>query len=576
VSIGCPHHPPVTTETPRVAPKSIGDPDERSIPPELLETMRRTVAYALDFILDTLDYSPDEPLVPANEVDLRVQPSADPMMKDQYCVVLWNDDKHSFDDVIKLLCDTTGRTREEANEVAIKVDDQGREVIDMNANIIRLLETARTFSQIDLGVTVRRAYDTFREQIVVVIIDWLLDITRSRLGTDTGIMREIISKQLVAPRRSGSLHPNVEAAKIVSDVQNPARLDWMFLYHTRLWKKPRLNLKEVYASVLSLSHEHKMGVGTFLYALPSHIISDDCVASHFANVYHRIIDSYLLVDREAETSIKYFALQLFTVPSIALHIVRKHNLINRLSSIITAFFTNQIKDKRIIHPADSNASVDVEAFPFKSKRFMPVFSDLRYLCHNEPVQDLIAHNRDFILLFSKTCQLFMCINPNKRAANSHVEYETDAWISVFNVTLSLSRVIKVYGEAFSRATIAELVAAITTVMHDILVVCTLSNDRLDREKFSAIAFHDVTFGENSYSVVEFDVLEGWVSFHHSLQWLLAELFKHIDILTEDNLKEIGLSSIRDVCLRNASEQAVLTIIDFPLRGKWSYCFKSTA
>ena len=197
---------------------------------------------------------------------------------------------------------------------------------------------------------------------------------------------------------------------------------------------------------------------------------------------------------------------------------------------------------------------------------MPVFSDLRYLSHNEPVQELLAHNREFVQLFSKTCQLFMCINPNKRAVTSHVEYETDAWISVFNVTLSLSRVIKVYGDAFSRASPAELVAAISTVMHDILLVCTLTSDRLDREKFQPIQFHDVIFGEQTYPIVNFDVLDGWVSFHHSLQWLLAELFKHVDILTEENLQTVGLGTVRDICLRNASEQAILTIIDFPLRG----------
>ena len=47
----------------------------------LKDSMRRT-AFALDFMLDTLDYSPDEPSVPANEADLRLQPVADPMMKD--------------------------------------------------------------------------------------------------------------------------------------------------------------------------------------------------------------------------------------------------------------------------------------------------------------------------------------------------------------------------------------------------------------------------------------------------------------------------------------------------------------
>jgi E3 ubiquitin-protein ligase UBR1 len=280
-----------------------------------------------------------------------------------------------------------------------------------------------------------------------------------------------------------------------------------------------------------------------------------------------VIDAYLLVDREAETSIKYFALQLFTVPSVAIHIVRHHNIVSRLLAIITAFFTNQIERKHIVYPPNPNAEVDVDSFPFKSKRFMPVFSDLRYLCHNEPVQELIAHNRDFIVQFAKACQLFMCINPNKRAATNHVEYETDAWISVFNVTLSLSRVIKVYGEAFSKATVAELVSAITTAVHHILMVCTLTDDRLDRNKFSAIQFHDINFGDTEYQIVQFNVLEGWVSFHHSLHWLLAELFKHVDILNEDSLREVGLSSVRDIVLRAASERAILTVIDFPLRGK---------
>ena len=230
--------------------------------------MRKTVAYALDFILDTLDYSPDEPSVPTGEADLRLQPSADPMMKDQFCVVLWNDEKHSFDDLIKLLMDTTNRSREEANETVIRIDEQGRDIIDMHANAGRLLETARTFSQIDLGVTVRRAYDTFREQISVVIIEWILDLTRSRLCTDTHIMREVIASQLLTPRKPSTLNPNPEAQKVLSEVESPVRLDYMFLYHTRLWKRPRLNLKEVYASILSLSHEHKLAVGKFPACIP--------------------------------------------------------------------------------------------------------------------------------------------------------------------------------------------------------------------------------------------------------------------------------------------------------------------
>lgn len=227
--------------------------------------MSRTIGYALDFMLDTLDYSPDEPSVPLNEAELRLQPSADPMMKDQFCIIVWNDDKHSFDEMIRLICDMTVRSREEADEMAYRIDEQGRDVIDMSSNATRLLEMAQTFSQIDLGVTVRRAYDTFREQVVAVIIEWLSDLTRSRLGTDTIVLREIIAQELLAPRRrdTSSYSTNLHVPNAVAGVYNPTILDWMFLYHTKLWKKPKLSMKEIYATILTLSRDHKLAVGSF-------------------------------------------------------------------------------------------------------------------------------------------------------------------------------------------------------------------------------------------------------------------------------------------------------------------------
>ncbi|KAJ4001502.1 hypothetical protein F5050DRAFT_1724324 [Lentinula boryana] len=602
-SIKCPYHPPATsaveisgpssssTETPRSAPKQLSSaipqpvkhyPYRVSIPAELREQMNRTVGYALDFVLDTLDFSPDDPSVPSSEVNLRLQPSADPMMKEQYCIMIWNDDKHSFDEVIKLLCDLTGRTREEASDCAHRIDENGRDLVEMGTDVPRLLETAQSIAQIDLGVTMRHAYDTFREQVSSVIIEWLLDLTQSRLGTDTLVLREVIAEELLSPRRRenhGSYGYNAQGLHTLTDVPHPTRLDHLFLSHTRLWKKPRLSLKEIYTSVLTISREHKLAV-----------------AGHFARVYYRVIDAYLLVDREAETSIKYFALQLFTVPSVASHIVRHHKLITRLLAIITSFFTNQIIDKHIVYPpsnpvisSSSSAqgileqTLDPDSFPFKSKRFMPVFSDLRYLISNAPVQRLIASNPHlYISQFAKTCQLFMGVNPNKRMVGGHVEYEGDAWISVFNVTLSLGRVIKAYGAAFgvgggthsnversnSGPGAGELVAAIQTVIHHILMVCTEEKFGTNGFGNGKVQFHKVYFGGGAlYQIVKFDVLEGWVSFHHSLHWLLAELFKHVDILETGRLRrEVGVDGgIRDVVMRVASEHAVLTVVDFPLR-----------
>ncbi|KAF9781008.1 hypothetical protein BJ322DRAFT_1082673 [Thelephora terrestris] len=103
----------------------------------------------------------------------------------------------------------------------------------MHANAARLFETARTFSQIDLGVTVRRAYDTFREQISVVILECVLDLTLSCLGTDTSLTRHRQSTSISPEETDPTLNPNSEAPKALSEVDSPMRLDYVFLYHTR-------------------------------------------------------------------------------------------------------------------------------------------------------------------------------------------------------------------------------------------------------------------------------------------------------------------------------------------------------
>jgi len=86
--------------------------------------MSRTIAYALDFILDTLDYSPDEAKPPRTEQELKEQPTADPLPMQIFAVAVWNDEKHSFEDVAQIIADTTGISREQAMKSADAIDEQ--------------------------------------------------------------------------------------------------------------------------------------------------------------------------------------------------------------------------------------------------------------------------------------------------------------------------------------------------------------------------------------------------------------------------------------------------------------------
>jgi E3 ubiquitin-protein ligase UBR1 len=278
--IRCPHHPepleasssssgtPITAYLPAIGDNSVPPvadyPFRAKIPNDLRERMTKTIGLALDFVLDTLDLSPDDTGVPKKEADVRIAPSADVVPREAWCVVVWNDDKHSFEEVIRLTVEQTAHTREEASALAYAIDDVGRAVVDNSGDLRKLMDVARAFAQVDLGVTVRRAYDTFREQMACVIIEWLLDLTRARVLSDTLVLRELITNELLSPRRtkeSNTYASLQQISKVLPDDPDAARIDWLFMYHTKLWKKPRLNLKEIYASILSLSQDHKLAVG---------------------------------------------------------------------------------------------------------------------------------------------------------------------------------------------------------------------------------------------------------------------------------------------------------------------------
>ena len=145
-------------ETPKVTQRPIGLPefvhDHNSIPSELWDSMTKTVAYTLDFILDTLDFSPDEASAPQSEDALRAQPTADPLVKDLYAVLVWNDEKHSFDEVIRHITDTCGISLEEAISLTAKVDETGRAIVEMDTYSPALLEVAQGIAKVELGVTV--------------------------------------------------------------------------------------------------------------------------------------------------------------------------------------------------------------------------------------------------------------------------------------------------------------------------------------------------------------------------------------------------------------------------------------
>lgn len=146
----CPYHPPstatATTTRPTVTQGTPKLPDvwsptrhptRSTFPNELKESITKTIAYVLDYILDTLDFSPDDAVPPVEIAALRAQQTADPYENDLYAVLLWNDDKHSFDEVINNVREATGANVAEVSRSVDRIDEEvGRTLHSINNQFI--------------------------------------------------------------------------------------------------------------------------------------------------------------------------------------------------------------------------------------------------------------------------------------------------------------------------------------------------------------------------------------------------------------------------------------------------------
>ena len=85
--------------------------------------VRATIAPVLDFILDILEASPEEIKVPKSS-ELMDMIGGDVGTEGlQFVAYLWNDENHSFQEVIDQVVEATGCTEDEAKRIAESVDE---------------------------------------------------------------------------------------------------------------------------------------------------------------------------------------------------------------------------------------------------------------------------------------------------------------------------------------------------------------------------------------------------------------------------------------------------------------------
>ncbi|BGP50511.1 E3 ubiquitin-protein ligase ubr1 [Rhodotorula kratochvilovae] len=469
-------------------------------------------------------------------------PPLPPPTTPPYAVVLWNDEQHSFREVIDQVALAVECSPSAASGVATRVDTLGRDVILVTPSAAEALRVARVVAQIKLVVSVREARETFREQCAAEVLLSARDLLRARLGAEgPGALADVVARVLLERGGDGR-----------SRFMRWAEVE------ARMWKAPRKTGQEIAVALMGVGGEVKTELSV-----------------QYAEIYSSLATTYLLTDREPEHSLIFFGVQVFTVPSVAALLVSRHYFLSRLLKVLTSFLTGQLSPDRtrlVLPPNPSRRTLNLDSpLIAKQRRYFQLFSDLTHLIQCAPVQRLIASAPHLLDDMSAFAALFEGMNPLARAAGAHVEYESEQWSTAFNLTIQLARVCRAFGAAFHPLPSGE--EAGDAGAPSTLDLARALNTLLVRLAGPAAprATHDVVLAGRSYGpLVRYSVAREPVSYHHPLAWLWAEMAKGLaaERGSEDALGQVGVEGVKALLGGEGAEGEVMGMVramEEPLR-----------
>ncbi|KAJ2745977.1 E3 ubiquitin-protein ligase ubr1 [Coemansia sp. BCRC 34301] len=346
------------------------------------------------------------------------------------------------------------------------------------------------------------------------------------------------------------------------------RLDWFLIFDLQLWKEVRSGLRELYMATLMLDSRYKMKI-----------------ALTFARNYPRLSRAFLAQDRAPEHSVLLFSVQLFTAPTLSASLVDHHRFMYIILDVLKSFF---VQPTPLLLQRHGVILCDTESF--RNRRYFHVFHDMRYLAGTPQVRNWVSSKHNFLATYVGFIGLFQGMNPNRRAALQHVEFEADTWVNAFNVTLQVAKSCRQFAECYgisARDLFFAMRGTLRKLHHSVLLMaeenCSFiirnaqDNNYLPQNIGNTInsgpdASDSVQIGFSThllstlwgkfYEVVQYDVASSPISFHHPLHWFMAELCQHVKHLTDDRARDFGFASIRDMIF-----SAFDTSLDGALEGE---------
>ncbi|XP_065059520.1 E3 ubiquitin-protein ligase UBR2-like [Rhopilema esculentum] len=432
-----------------------------------------------------------------------------------YMCMLYNDEVHTYDQVIRTLQQAIGCDKSEAIRYATIVDKEGRSMIYSGTKdaCVKVCEDVK--ARTSRNGKDPLACEAIHQDIIaqqVAAIDMLKLLNKVTSYSD-GLRRILCELTL------NVIPPRVEPL-----------LDVILVADTSLWKVARSGCHQLFMnSVLVDAYGKKK------------------FAVSFAKVYNLIMNDFIEDDHDHGISASSMSVQIFTVPSLAQSLMLDYNLLQ----VVFSTFLEQL-DEAITDGGYIDFQVGKRGRSVSLKREYYILHDLGYLLHHKPEKWTQEFRTVFLSafdLFAKILRGMQGMEQVTRKLVTHIEYEPN-WETGFLMQLWMMPVI----EAMIAWTTSD-----TEVFRQVIEKCMEILLKLT----PALQFADKNHSEvdPAFKLVVCDVSTQPVSVHLGLSRFLAGVLA-CSVKNGASLDELFNFSGKK---KAESDEILLSLMEYPLR-----------
>uniref|UniRef100_A0A1L8DT83 E3 ubiquitin-protein ligase n=1 Tax=Nyssomyia neivai TaxID=330878 RepID=A0A1L8DT83_9DIPT len=402
--------------------------------------------------------------------------------EDFYCTVLYNDETHTYEQVIQTLTRTVACPHKNAVDYVTSVDRDGRAVVYCGS----FAECMRLKGEVEKQ-SVRNIMHAKTQPLRVTVLH------------KKGLSYQQFALQLLGWLQQFLMH-SASFRKVFCDIitmTTDYNINHLLANDCKLWKMARTSWHKVLISGMLMEYENKKKLAVV-----------------FTKLYASIMQDYIRDDHDHSFSIVSLSVQLFTVPTIAHHLIAHESA---FFILMQTFYTESVEkyvQNKVLQFAKTTINLNV------FKRAAYILYDVRYLLNITPDVWTDALRKGFLhgmQILIKLLRVMQGMDAVHRQTGSHIEHEPE-WESAFNLHIKLAYVISLALD-WCRTDKVVLVKVYRMVLASLseceFIVFQTSG------KVQELADHSVT-------CLTYDVASQPVSIHLPLSRFFAGLYLHLE------------------------------------------------